>query len=361
MRIGILTYHDANNFGCAAQCFGLQEAVKELFPEAEVEIINYGRGKGPRIVPAGSEDEPPFVRARVFERFRRNYMNIPGETVYDPDKLDPIPYDVCIVGSDQVWNDKLVRGQERAYFLTFAGNDTRKISYAASVGGTADDEERVGWLLEWLPKMDAISIREESSFLRLKQKTNLPMTVCVDPSLLHDRSFWESYEKKPERLGDEKYVFMYALGYGWCREYERRAAQMAADIAETYGLKVIHYYFGQLREWFPEDSKDCYCEGPQEILWLFHHAEYVVCCSFHGTAFSLIYEKPFYTFFVPDNGNRMKDLVTSLGIEERYIEDSLPKEEWDWEIPWDKVNAALQKKRDESLDYLRREIGAANE
>ena len=208
--------------------------------------------------------------------------------------------------------------------------------------------------------MDAISLREKCEYDILCQKTDLPMTVCLDPSLLHDKNYWAKIERKPEKLGDEKYVLMYALGYGWCRDNEYKAAQMATKVAEANNLKVIHYYYGTKKEWLPENAEHCYCEGPQELLWLFHHAEYVICCSFHGTAFSIIFERPFYTFHVPGNGTRMKDLVDNAGIPERYVDEVLDESRWDWNIPWDRVNAAIGEKREHSLDYLRRELGVVN-
>lgn len=321
MRIGILTFHDADNLGCVLQCFGLQETVKKLAPDAEVEIINFKRIND--IPQSNVIDEEKKIRKKKFNSFRADYMNISKIQFKDIDDLPEDRYDLCIVGSDQVWNYHLIEGKEKAYFLWFAGDNTRKISYAASIGSGIDDVERMKWLSKWLGGMDAISVREKSALEVVRSITAKSVTPCVDPTLLHDRFFWEKYEKKPIGLTDEKYIFMYALGYNWCREEERKAAQMACELAESKGLAVIHYYYGRLREWFPEGSKHCFCEGPQEMLWLFHHAEVVICCSFHGTAFSVIYEKPFYTFYTPGNGSRMKDLVTELGIPERYIDKPL--------------------------------------
>lgn len=357
MRIGILNFHRADNFGCVLQCFGLQETVKELYPDSEVEIIQFPRKSASK----NNMDEENVLRAEAFQRFRETYLNTCEAMIRENGEIDPDRYDVCIVGSDLVWLDRLVTGRENVFFLRFAGKHTRKISYAASAGDLSGNEARTQWLLEQINGMDAISIRESSTQEILKKHVEMPISVCLDPSLLHNEAYWERYEKKPEKLGDEKYVLMYGLGYPSIRKYDKKAAEMAAMIAEETGYGIIHYYYGLLKEWMPKESKHCFCEGPQELLWLFHHSEYVICSSFHATAFSVIFKRPFYTFHLPEHGNRMKDFVTSVGLPDRYLYDTLPKDEWDWEIPWDEVNTALQKKREESLDYLRREIGVANE
>ena len=352
MRVGILTFHNADNLGCVLQCYGLQEAIKELYPNAEVEIINYDEINKPLFQP----NEYQLRRADAFRKFRLKYLNIYGERILDFNDLPANRYDICFVGSDQVWNYNLIAGKERAYFLHFTGDNTRRASYAASVGSFEDDEERTDWIRRNIQGMDSISIREESAKFGISQLTENDVSVCLDPTLLHDRVFWESIERKPEGFGKERYVLLYSLGYAWCRDYEQKAAEMTKAIAKNKGLKVVHYYWGKLREWLPDDALDCFCEGPMELLWLFHHAEYVICCSFHGTAFSVIYEKPFYTFFTPGNGNRMRDLVTSLGMADRYISDALSLDKWNWNIEWNDVNIGLEKKKTSSLDFIKNEI-----
>lgn len=355
-RIGILTFHDADNFGCVLQCFALQEAIKSICKNAEVEIINYSRN------PVGSglseelKEEEQRIRAKKFELFRKKYLNIHGDITDDIKMIDSNRYDMCVVGSDQVWNYNLVYGREEAYFLGFASDKARKISYAASLGSIMDDSEKVEWLKKWIVSMDAISIREKSTIDKVESITNKKVSCCIDPTLLHGSDFWMKYEKKPESLRNDKFILMYALGYSWCREEERKAAQMAAAIAMDKGYRVIHYYYGKLKEWLPDGSEHCYCEGPQEILWLFHHAEYVVCCSFHGTVFSVMYNRPFYTFYTPGNGSRMKDFVTSIGLGDRYIKDIKSPSDCDWNIMWESAHRKLVEIKTQSLNYLSSEL-----
>ena len=223
MRVGILTFHNADNFGCVLQVFGLQEAIRTLFPDAEVEVINYERGLielNGIIVPDPNEYQ--IRRSKKFKIFRSDYLNVYGKEPWGIEELPTDRYDICFVGSDQVWSYDLVAGQEKAYFLQFAGKQTRKASYAASIGYFTGDESRKAWVKENIQGMDSISIREESALSDISEITDKPVSICLDPTLLHDKIFWESIEKRPADIAGEKYVLMYALGYAWCREYEKR-------------------------------------------------------------------------------------------------------------------------------------------
>ncbi|MBQ9610039.1 MAG: polysaccharide pyruvyl transferase family protein [Lachnospiraceae bacterium] len=380
MKVGTISFHSSNNFGCVLQSFALSETIRELFLDACVEEINFRRtllqydnrpyriqyedkckqeGTSPT-----EEGYAEFEKLQLgmqkridrFRDFRNQYMNM-GEVIYDMQEVDNDKYDVCISGSDQVWNWGLTHGYEDAYFLEFSDDKTRRIAYAASLGIDLFNEPgQVEWLKQHIKSFDYISIREKSYLPYIQKITDKSMPVCLDPTLLHSQSFWGKFEKKPEGLGDEKYVLMYALGYRWCKECEEKAAQMANDVAKKNGYKIIHYYYGELKNWFPKDSEHFYFEGPQEFLWLVHHAEYVICCSFHATAFSVIYHKPFYTFHVPGNGARMKDLVDTIGIPDRYIDSVLTEDEWNFDIDWDKCEEKLEEQRRISLDYLRKAI-----
>ena len=378
MKIGTISFHASNNFGCILQSFAFSEALKTLFSDVNVEEISYRitrlqydnrpyrlqyeeKCKIDGVFPTeeGYEEFESLkcgLQKRIdrFSEFRKKFMNM-TEIIYDVDDIDKDKYDVCISGSDQVFGYGLAHNHERAFFLEGFREDIRRIAYAASMGtDIMEDKEKENWLKENIKNFNYISIREKSYLPFMKKVIDESVTVCLDPTLLHKQSFWEKIEKKPDNLGNERYVLMYALGYNWCKPEEEKAARMAVELAKSKGLKIIHHYHGDLKKWFPEDAEHFYFEGPQEFLWLIHHAEYVICCSFHATAFSVVYHKPFYTYHVPGNGVRMKDLVDTIGIPDRYIDRVLPEEEWDFDIDWDRCEEKLDEQRQISLDFLRK-------
>lgn len=380
-KIGILTFHGADNFGCVLQCMALQNAIKNICDDVEVEVINYVM---PNIVEKKllitkkqyEEMKSKFgietARKRVIENlktfigrkqrqdkfiaFRKKELNLSGERFSDTSFLQACDYDICIVGSDQVWNKALVRNKEDIFFLGAVDNTVKKVSYAASTGHGDFESEELTWLKGHLAQMNHISIREKSALEAIQSIAPNRVSVCLDPTMLHSAEYWRSLERKPKNMKNEKFVFMYGLGYAFCKEQEKAACQLAKDIAEKEGLTVVHYYYGDYRKRFADNAKHCYFQGPYEFLWLVNHAEYVINCSYHGTVFSVMFQKPFYTYSTGNNSARMRDLVETLGIEDRYLEENFDVKKASWDIDWDKVNDNWKREQDKSLEYLRTAI-----
>lgn len=381
MKIGILTFHGADNFGCVLQCMALQNAMESLIPEAHVEIINYvmpnlvekklfmsreqyrdvkkrlgKKAARKRILENLRTLSGRAARIRKFKKFRNSRLHISGEVFSRADVLGTFGYDVFVVGSDQVFNRALIKGKEDIFFLGKAPAGAKKISYAASTGHSTFEEDEKAWFQKYLGGLDAVSIREKSARAAIQELVNKNVNVCLDPTMLLSAEYWRTLERKPKSIAKQKYVFMYGLGYPFCKEQENEACKLARMIAEQTGLIVIHNYFGDYRKRFDKNATHCYYQGPQEFLWLVDHAEYVINCSYHGTVFSVIFEKPFYTYSTGGNSARMKDLVSTLGIEERYLEKPVSQQEINWDIDWEMIRTNWKKERENSLNYLKEAI-----
>lgn len=380
-KIGIVTFHGADNFGCVLQCMALQNAVKTLYPDAQVEVVNYvmpnlqekqllinkkqyeeiRKKSGQKAaISRVAENLKTLVgrwqRIRKFQAFREKELSLSGTVFTEENKLPELPFDVYIVGSDQVWNWRLVRNKEKLFFLEGAPASARKISYAASTGHSRFGEQETAWMQEHISGMDVISVREKSALAAMQKMTEKKISVCLDPTMLHDAEYWRSFERKPKGMGNKKYVFMYGLGYAFCKNQEMEACRLAKEVAGKEGMTVIHSYYGAYRKRFDKTAKHCYYQGPYEFLWLIDHAEYVINCSYHGTVFSVIFRKPFYTYSTGGNSARMEDLVQTLGIEDRYLDTAFDVSHADWEIDWEKVEDSWNKERQRSLNYLKEAI-----
>ncbi|MBQ9134839.1 MAG: polysaccharide pyruvyl transferase family protein [Lachnospiraceae bacterium] len=381
MKIGILTFHGADNFGCVLQCMALQNAIEAHIPTAKVEIINYvmpnlvekklllskaqyqdvkkrlGKKVARKRVMENLRTLPGRAgRIRKFKKFRKAQLHIAGPTFSNSEGMAELDYDVFIVGSDQVFNLALIKGKEDIFFLEKAPEGAKKISYAASTGHSSFGEPEQEKLRKYLINFDMVSIREKSAQAAIQELANKKVSVCLDPTMLHSAEYWRTLERKPKGIAKHKYVFMYGLGYPFCKEQENEACKLARMIAEKTGMIVIHHYFGDYRKRFDENAKHCYYQGPYEFLWLVDHAEYVVNCSYHGTVFSVIFERPFYTYSTGGNSARMQDLVSTLGIEERYLEKPISEEEIDWDIDWERIRTNWERERTNSLNYLKEAI-----
>ena len=195
-KIGIVTFHGADNFGCVLQCMALQNAVKTLYPNAQVEVVNY-------VMPNLQEKQLLInkkqyeeikkkfgqkaainrvaenlktlagrrKRIRKFQTFREKELSLSGIVFTQENKLLELSFDVYIVGSDQVWNWGLVRNKEKIFFLEGVSTGTRKISYAASTGHSRFGEQEATWMQEHISGMDVISVREKSALAAMQKMT----------------------------------------------------------------------------------------------------------------------------------------------------------------------------------------------
>ena len=381
-KIGILTFHGADNFGCVLQCMALQNTVKSLYPDSEVEVVNYVMPNllKKRLLISKSQYKETekkcgkkaaakqaaeslktlagrWKRVRKFQSFREKELNLSGAAFTEESEFSRLHYDVCLVGSDQVWNWGLTKNKEKLFFLEGAQSGAVKISYAASTGHSRFGIQEAEWLKEHIAGMDMVSVREKSALKAMEDIAGKEISVCLDPALLHDAEYWRFYEKKPKHMGNKKYVFMYGLGYAFCKSQEMEACRLAGLIAQKEGLEVIHSYYGAYKKRFAPGAKHCYYQGPYEFLWLIDHAEYVISCSYHGTVFSIIFQKPFYTYSTGGNSARMEDLVQTLGIADRYLDREIDYEQIDWKIDWEKVKKNWNREQEYSLEYLKKAIG----
>ena len=348
MKIGIITYHFPYNCGAALQCFALQTKLEEL--GHEVCIINYRPWyhqnrytplKNP-VYFAGKRFHDPadnllkrvyhagdgFLRTvhswknysavelkeKKFRTFVKRYLK---ETrVYRTLKQlqkDPPKCDMYISGSDQLWNCGITGGVfDSAYFLDFGGDDIGKMSY--SVGADFSKLENPAEVLKDLVKgLDVISLREEK-FLPDVQKAvdgKIPTHVDVDPTLLLTA---DKYIAHMPDLPREKEP--YILTYTMTGETQKQIYNGAKLLSEKLGIKVIDVS-GDPNKMNKkvEDNRLC---SPDELLWYVKNAEYVVTNSFHGTVFSVIFQKKFVTIPHAQTGNRVTELLDKLGLSARY-------------------------------------------
>ena len=210
MKIGIITFHNTNNFGAALQAYALQYyLVKNKY---NVEFINYrlkeidehyallykpneymsGFKKTLlhpfyRIGKSILEIPYKFNRKIKFNTFSTQHLNI-GE-LYNENKKN-FTYDLVICGSDQIWNPKHTKGFKKEYFGQIASSN-KKISYAASMGeyDLKNDDEMV--FLKLINQLDLISVREYKTKEICEKYTNKSVEVVVDPVFLLNNEEWD--------------------------------------------------------------------------------------------------------------------------------------------------------------------------
>ena len=389
MKIGIITFHFAYNCGAVLQCLALSEKLKQL--GHEVCVINYQPWyhknrysplKNPiyfakkRAKKEGDDDtiiKRMYRGGRGFASMVYSWRHYPKRKIQDAyftdfvnkylnqtriyrtiDQLqkNPPKCDVYISGSDQLWNAKITDGMiDPAYLLEFGNDDIKKITFSMGVSFKAM-KEPVEVIKPSLMKLDAISLREKDAYALINELTEnkVEMHVDVDPTFLLCKEDYKKYIPT-EQLCDEPYILTYTMP----DESQQKANRVAEELGKKTGLRVIDINGN------PQDGnreiKDHRMGGPAEFLWYIENAEYVVTNSFHGTAFSVNFEKKFVTIPHSHTGYRVTEILDKIGLSNCYADNEQDAlNALDNEIDFIESRKKLELLRNNSIEYLVKQI-----
>lgn len=380
--IGIINMQWFDNPGAVLLAYALQKTVQDLKPDEEVVIIDYAAGGARRETGSSgnlllkkiarkfrsgvsylSPSERTFKkglkhRQRNFEIFREDHLNrTPRFSSINSTELAR-PFSACIVGSDVVWKPEIAQEiDSEIYFLRFLPDRVRKIAYAASIG--TDDSLVLKTLQtrysELLSDFDCISVREKTAAEFLRPLTQKDVTQVLDPVFLLDAQCYTSLIQKMPAPTQEPYLYVYMLSYN------EHLVQFAKEIAEKRNCKIIFDLHTKanlsLKTVFASRGIPSTDAGPMEFLNLIYHADMVLCDSFHGTAFSILFHKDFYTFGNRNGGidisARMRDLLELLSLQDRYLCSQAQEKK---AIDYTQADEKLEKLRRHSLEYLQQAL-----
>ncbi|MFR5683621.1 MAG: polysaccharide pyruvyl transferase family protein [Clostridia bacterium] len=366
MKIGILTYHWVKNYGGNLQAYALKETLKEIF-QCKVNIIDYRPDIVVKPYAIINKANPvlflktliaspvTFQKYKKYSKFIKQYGNLSKQTYYQEEELKIInqQYDVFITGSDQVWNTRITGQLLDSYCLSFADQSKKRISYAASIGNSEIEEKYKEQYKEKLNQLDAISVREETAQKLLQPLIDKKIEIVLDPTLLLNKEKWNRVAIEPKIKSS--YILVYSL------EENKQLNKIVNYIAKITGLDVITF---DLRNKYVNGKKSAYMSGPREFIGWFKKAEYVITNSFHGTIFSLIYHKKFYTIPHSNRGSRMTDLLSMLNLSDRvlYHINDLKEKNLEEEINYKTIEEVLYSKQEQSIQFLKRAVkGEENE
>lgn len=272
--------------------------------------------------------------------------------------------DAVLVGSDMLWHP--VNVEHDYYTLTFVPDSVKKISYATSIGTTQIPQYQVKKYQEFLTGFHRISVREQSGVDVIKKLgIDKKVEVVLDPTLLFTAEEWmEIQENKP--VVNDQYILCYFLGRN---EGHRKFANA---LKQATGYKIVALKF--LDEFVEKDVEfgdlSPFDIGPGEFINLIRNAEYVCTDSFHGTCFSILHHKIFFTMnrFSDKNSQstntRLDSLLKKLNLENRRITSF--NDDMNYEIKrllgngiaYEPVDRILQDLRQNSFSYLQSAIEA---
>lgn len=342
MKIGILTFHSANNYGAILQCYALYSYLRHLGHDCFV--VDYRPnyfGLQPldfrtlkcsnpirfllRCVYTLAVRPKHILRNYRFEQFIKNNLRIaPSSVLSDVDS----DFDVFFYGSDQIWDWDICHGYDVNYFAGFpAAKKTNNIAYAASLGKIEIDCDKIDKLSSMLHNYTAISVREDI-LAEMVSGWGINNFTVLDPTLLFSEAFMPF--QKNHALIKEDYVLVYEVAH--CNYIMDFAREIAEQIKTKRIVRI---------------EKDG-TKSPSCFLNLFKNAKCIVTTSFHGVAFSIIYKKPFYSLNVGTFADiRSSSLLTKLKLQSRIFSqgDQVVYSDIDYSTPLTLLDALQQESK----------------
>lgn len=362
MKACIVTFQSAYNFGAVIQAYALCNYLNENYCDAVIlDYHNKMIDNTYKIAsPAEFKRNPKGAAAKTVQYFlntgkrrktdrfqqklRLTKRYDEGDTRGAADEAD-----VFIAGSDQIWNYQLV-GRDMTYFLDFAEGKTR-CSYAASFGINEIPEEYESFYRQGMSYLDYISVRENNAVALAESLCKKKCSVLPDPTLLLDCERWSAVSRDPEEKNP--YILVYKI------TREEKLLSFAKKLSKLTGLPVI-YIPNDLKSGVLGKTK--LSAGPDEWLGYIKNAEYVVTNSFHGTVFSIIFGKKFFTE-VSATANtatsRSYSLLKMFDMENRIISNYKP-EMLKEELPAKKISGVIKEQRENAKNYFDKVFGGAS-
>ena len=254
-------------------------------------------------------------------------------------------YAAFLCGSDQIWITTAYY-VDPFYYLAFAPKEKR-IAFAPSFGREFIPEFNRKKISRYLKDIPVLSVREDSGAKLIRELTGKTVPVLADPTLVLDREQWISCLGLQKSYVQEPYVLAYFLS----RPSERAQNMMKA--MGKRGYKIITLPYQRKGSWFDRAEE----AGPKEFLQLLLNASLVCTDSFHGTAFSVNFEKNFYAFQrdYGSEANQSTRLTSLLGKTELMCRFD-PDSEQDQNIDFSFSRAVLNEEREKSIEYLRKAL-----
>lgn len=362
-KIGILTYHRAENYGALLQAYGMRTFLQQqgfdasfvdYWPNYHDSYFNiFSLNKFKR---SGVKAKIQYLfetvvfyglkrrRKRNLQSFMKNQLGLPEEIKYSSNKAVCNEFDVVVYGSDQIWRKQNLPGC-KGYDFWYFGSDNvtaKKISYAGSMGTINTTPEEDEQLKPYFERFAALAVRE-APLKDYLAKMGLNSTVVLDPVFLLDKEDWRKmYSSSKSAVRQKgKYILYYNLlsnaeSTAFANQFSDKTGLPIIEISKKYEIKQLGARYN-------------HTASVQEFLSLIDHAEYVVSNSFHGVAFSIIFEKQFYAIGMGARANRVQSLLSALEISDRYVDNKVVNAC----IDYDKVGERIELLRKQSVDYLK--------
>lgn len=357
-KIEVITLHRVTNFGSLLQTYATQTVLERMGYNVEVidfvpEGLSFFRAIWPRgsnawkqavkIIPLTVAN---IIQYNMSDSFLRKYIHLTQKRFKNFSELknDCPEADIYLSGSDQVWNTQNNNKDEDlgAYYLAFT-DSREKIAYAGSFGRIELSSEELKRIEPWLKEYKAISVRE-SHGINILNQIGLYGEHVLDPTMLLSFAEWERLIPKKTR-SESRFVFVYNLNRN------KLVEKIAKKVAEVKKCKIVN--FADTFE-FISGANNRMNNTPYDFLYYLSKSCFVVTDSFHGTAFSINFNKQFICVSPPKYSSRLESILGLFNCSTRMVNDlSQVDNLLDTDIDYSIVNRKLQEEREISEQYLK--------
>ncbi|WP_186286129.1 polysaccharide pyruvyl transferase family protein [Mediterraneibacter gnavus] len=350
--VGTLTFHQSDNYGAVLQAYALQKCIDEM--GFNTKVINYyseGIAYWNRQVSIKDGLSLHNIKNYIWQRINRNKKKnfelfrskLRLTSLYTKENIKNVlnETDKIIVGSDQVWNCDCTH-EDYTYMLDFLPDDFPSYSYAASFGYRDIAEKYKKKTISLLKRFNGITVREQKASAIIEEYLDISVPVVVDPVLLLEKEIWGQLIKPIEK----RYIFVYQA------EKQPELIELAKNIAKKRKcpIYIVSTVWRGTVGRNVKNVSDC---SPEMFLSYLKNAEVVITNSFHGTAFSILFNKEFWVQPLSRNNtnSRIDSILALMGLEQRKtletdVNDTVG-------IEYDVVNTRLDIFRENSLSILK--------
>lgn len=370
-KIALISFVENLNYGGTLQAYALEKYIENAYEDISCEYIKYVKKQGKATIVwfcrkilytlLRKDDTPSWTIKEYTNLVKNMLLEKNNSNMKENEKLfqqfwelskyssymsrkelfdNELDYDLYIVGSDQVWNCGRL-DLDTTYLLDFVKDNEKKASYAPSLSLKSIPEKYRKKYIKYLSSFKYLSCREKAGAKVIKELIDRDVKNVLDPVFLLSKHEWEMVENIPMNMRDKcNFIVVYIL------DESEILTSYAKTYAESMGMEIV-YIYGDL-------SKN-ECVGPSEWLWYLRNAKMIFTNSFHGTAFSIIFNVPFWVEvpqkdFFQVSSDRIFDVLKLFELEERLVEKYIMEPE-NRDI-FKRTNIILKNKREEAMQYI---------
>lgn len=355
-KVGILTLHNSYNYGALLQSYATYKFLNKKYDVVFIDYQNsfekkYNKIFSYRKTLSFKKNVMNFLKNTIFKSFywcNKSFNDfirlLPKTDKIISEDLTLYNFDTIISGSDQIWNPEIFGNIiDEKYLLKFQTN-AKKISFASSLGSYELEKKDEEIFKRNLNTFENISVREEYAKEILENIVNKNIKVVCDPTMLLSNKEWnELINNNKVKLPTEKYILIYLMSK--FEDYE----DIIVKYARENNYKIAFITFSDIKR----KNIDYYFKGlnPLEFLYVLKNAEVVLTNSFHGTIFSLMLNKEFYSLYFSKNPKRCENLLKQFELSNRLIKkyEDIEKNE---KINYEKINKMIESISNDSKKWL---------